>query len=166
MHAPGHLRDRVHELAARLREGEAVEGALIGALRRLWHSTDQVPKDVLDDLASYVEEHLEVLDPEEAADLADRLRQGQTYASVARTLVPLLRRVAEEEGAGYSYKALQVRLPEDLHAELDTLAFARRESINSLIIEAVRCLLKANPIPDRVKRGQLSGEPLRCCPEE
>jgi len=163
MHAPGHLRERVHDLAARLREGEAVEGALIVSLRRLWHSTDQVPKEVLDDLASYVEEHLEVLDPEEAADLADRLRKGESYASLARTLVPLLRQVVEEGGAGY--KALQVRLPEDLHAELDTLAFARRESLNSLIVEAVRCFLKANPVPERVRRGQLMGEPLRCCPE-
>jgi len=106
-----------------------------------------------------------VLDPEEAEDLADRLRKGETYASLTRTLVPLLRRVVEEKGAGY--KALQVRLPKDLHADLDTLAFARRESINSLIIEAVRCLLRANPTPDGlVKRGQLMGKPLRCCPEE
>jgi predicted transcriptional regulator len=165
MHVPGHLRDRVDELAARLREGEAVEREFLAALRRVWHSTDQVQKDVLDDLASYVEEHLEVLDPEEAEDLVGRLRESQTYASLARTLVPLLRRVVEEEGAGY--KALQVRLPEDLHADLDTLAFARRESINSLIIEAVRCLLEANPVPEGlVRRGQLMGKPLRCCPEE
>jgi len=170
MRVPEHLRDRVEELAARLREGEAVERKLLVTLKRVWHSTDQVPKDVLDDLAAYVEEHLverlEDLDPEEAEDLAARLKKGETYATLARTLVPLLRRVVGDE-EGERPKQLYVRLPRELHDEITALAFARGDSLNSLFVEAVRCFLEANPAPkELVRRGQLAGEPLRCCPEE
>jgi predicted DNA-binding protein len=159
----------VHELAERLREGEAVEAEFLAALKRAWNATDQVPKGVLDDLAGYVEEYLEErleeVDPEEAEGLAKRLREGETYASLARTLAPLLKRVVgEEERTGQ--KRLYVRLPEELHDDLATLAFARGESLNSLIVEAVQCLLRANPVPDLVRRGQLAGERLKCCPEE
>jgi len=169
MRVPGHLRERVRDLAARLREGEAVEGELLVALKRVWNATEQVPREVLDDLAAYVEEYLgerlEDLDPEGAEDLAARLRQGETYASLARALAPLLKDVVGEEGRK-GQKRLYVRLPDGLHDELTTLAFARGESLNSLIVEAVRCLLEANPAPEGpVRRGQLGGEPLRCCPE-
>jgi len=164
MRTPGHLKAQVNELAARLRGGEAVEGELLAALKRVWNSTDQVPKDTLDDLAAYVEEYLEELDPEEAEDLAARLRQGETYASLARTLVPLLKEVVGAEGV--EQKRLHVRLPASVHDELATLAFARGESLNGLITQAVLCLLKANPVPESVRRGALAGEPLRCCPQD
>lgn len=168
MKAPGHLRDQVNNLAAQLREGKAVENELLAALRRVWNSTDQVPGNVLDDLAAYVEEYLEErledLDLEEADELAARLRQGETYATLARALAPLLRRVVGEEGMGH--KRFQVRLPASAYEELATLAFARGESLNTLITQAVLCLLKANPVPDPVRRGQLAGEPLRCCPQD
>jgi predicted DNA-binding protein len=109
-------------------EGNSVKRlALWESLGMLWNCTDIVPGHIRDDVA----DHLERLGDEDAAS---RIRDGCTYATLARVLRPYLK---EEDKRAEHRQAITIRLPQGLFERIRTLAYLENRSVNYLIVGAI-----------------------------
>ena len=128
MHAPGHLRDRVHELLEedwQDEENEVTRAALWEALAVLWNSTDIVPREYRDIVADYLAPYDE--------EAARKIRNGCTYGMMARALRPWL---VDDDGDTKPRHTVTVRLPRSLFEELRRIAYLENRSLNHLLTMA------------------------------
>lgn len=128
MHAPEHLRERVHELLEEHWQDERREvtrAALWEALSVLWNCTDTVPRRFRELVADYLADYDQ--------EAARKIRDGCTYGQMARALRPWL--VGEEDGRTLRH-TITVRLPRAILDELRCIAYMENRSLNHILTMA------------------------------